>query len=81
MSNKRINSPLCNKEVEKVAMQEKFITVRQIIKDHVPVGKSTWWQWVKIGKAPKSIKLGSKTTVWRLSDIQKFMESFTQEGA
>ena len=33
------------------------------------IGVSTWWAWVKAGKAPKGIKLGSRTTVWRASEI------------
>jgi prophage regulatory protein len=42
----------------------------------VPVGKSTWWLWVKQGKAPQPVKLAEHTTVWRLSDIEAFIESF-----
>jgi hypothetical protein len=34
-----------------------------------PVSKSTWWQWVKEGKAPKPIKLSHGVTVWRIEDI------------
>ena len=41
----------------------------------IPVGKSTWWQGVKSGKFPKPIKLGERTTAWRVSDIQKLIES------
>ena len=36
---------------------------------HLSIGVSTWWGWVKIGKAPQGIKLGSRTTVWRASEI------------
>ena len=46
----------------------------------VPISRSTWWQWVSIGKAPKGIKLGEKTTAWRQSSIQKFVDSLDRAG-
>lgn len=33
------------------------------------IGLSTWWMWVATGRAPKGIKIGEKTTVWRAADI------------
>lgn len=39
----------------------------------IPIGRSTWWGWVNIGKAPAPIKLGPRTTVWRIEDIRKFI--------
>ena len=41
----------------------------------IPVGRSTWWRWVAEGNAPKGIKLGPRTTAWRVSDIQKLIDS------
>lgn len=46
----------------------------------VPVGRSTWWQWVSTGKAPKGIKLSEKCTAWRKSSIQKFVDDLDKEG-
>lgn len=40
----------------------------------IPVGKSTWWQGVKTGRFPKPIKLGPRTTVWRVEDIRALIE-------
>ena len=45
-----------------------------------PIGRSSWWNWVATGKAPKGIKLGAKTTVWRSSDIQKLLDDLSKEG-
>ena len=42
----------------------------------IPIGRSTWWLWVRIGKAPPSVKLGPRTTAWRADDIYAFVESF-----
>lgn len=40
----------------------------------IPVGRSTWWQWVSEGKAPAPIKLGPRTTCWRASDVLAFIK-------
>jgi len=39
----------------------------------IPVGKTTWWQGVKDGRYPKPIKIGPRTTVWRVEDILSFI--------
>jgi hypothetical protein len=36
----------------------------------IPVSKSTWWQGVKVGRYPKPVKLGPRTTAWRVEDIR-----------
>jgi prophage regulatory protein len=36
----------------------------------IPVSKSSWWAGVKSGKYPQSVKLGPRTTAWRVSDIR-----------
>lgn len=46
-----------------------FVRLPQIL-SVIPVSRSTWWQWVKMGKAPKSVKLGPRTTAWRVEDIR-----------
>ena len=40
----------------------------------IPVGKSTWWQGVKLGRFPKPLKLSPRVTVWRVEDIRKYIE-------
>lgn len=62
-----------------------FLRIWQIVGDKkanppveplIPVGKSTWWQGVKSGKFPQPVKLGARTTAWRVEDIRKLMDSF-----
>lgn len=36
----------------------------------IPVCKSSWWLGVKTGRYPRPVKLGPRTTVWKVSDIQ-----------
>jgi hypothetical protein len=45
----------------------------------IPIGKSTWWAGVKSGKFPQPVKLGARTTAWRVEDIRNLMNGF--EGA
>ncbi len=35
----------------------------------IPIGRSSWWEGVRTGRFPKPIKLGPRTTVWRVEDI------------
>lgn len=41
----------------------------------IPVSKSTWWQGVKDGRFPKPVKLGPRTTAWRVEDILALINS------
>lgn len=39
----------------------------------IPIGKSSWWEGVKTGRFPTPIKLGPRTTVWRVEDIRQLI--------
>jgi len=63
--------------------QTGFLRQRQILGDPkaqppipaiIPVGKSTWWAGVKSGRFPKPVKLGPRTTAWRVEDIRRLCE-------
>jgi prophage regulatory protein len=43
----------------------------------IPVSKSTWWAGIKIGRFPGPVKLGPRTTVWRVEDIRALIEGAT----
>lgn len=40
-----------------------------------PVGKTTWWEGVRIQRYPQPIKLSSRITAWRRTDILKLLEN------
>ena len=43
----------------------------------LPVSEKTIWEWSRDGRFPKPIRLGGaggKVTVWRASDVQKWIE-------
>jgi prophage regulatory protein len=51
-----------------------FIRLPQVLKVF-PVSKSSWWAGVKDGRFPKPVKLGPKTTAWRVQDIRALIDS------
>ncbi len=53
-----------------------FLRLASILGPHgpIPVSKSSWWEGVKRGRFPKPIKLGPRTTAWRVDDIRELIE-------
>jgi len=39
-----------------------------------PVSRSSWYQGIKAGKYPPPVKIGPRSSAWRLSDINKLIE-------
>lgn len=81
------------KEPQRTAKQEKvnmteisqfpeygFVRLKQVLKV-IPVSRSTWWAWVKDGKAPQPVKLGPKTTAWKVEDIRALINTLSANGA
>ncbi|MBQ9105920.1 MAG: AlpA family phage regulatory protein [Mailhella sp.] len=50
-----------------------FLRLPQVL-EIIPVSKSTWCQGGKDGRFPKPVKLGPKTTAWRVEDIAVLIE-------
>lgn len=46
-----------------------------------PVSASTWWAGVRAGRFPKPVKLGPRTTAWRVDDIRALIEATTGDKA
>ena len=40
----------------------------------LPVTEKTIWSWVRDGKFPKPLKLSSNVTVWRMSEVEAWLE-------
>lgn len=49
-----------------------FVRLSTILK-LIPIGKSSWWAKVQSGHYPQSVKLGTRTTAWRVQDIRKLI--------
>jgi prophage regulatory protein len=63
-----------------------FVRIKDICGDRkngiyglIPIAPSSWWLGVKSGKYPQPIKLGAKTTVWRVEDIRALIENGVSE--
>lgn len=41
----------------------------------LPIGRTSFLNGVKSGKYPKPVKLGERTTAWRVSDIRALIEN------
>ncbi len=65
-----------------------YLRIRQIIGDKkakpplppiIPVSRSSWWDGVKKGKFPKPVKIGERTTVWKVEDIRALIEKYSNQ--
>jgi len=45
------------------------------LKSRLNVSGSCIWQWVKVGKFPKPIKLSENTTAWLAADVEEWVKS------
>ena len=50
-----------------------YVRLPQILKIF-PVSKSSWWEGCRSGVFPKPVKLGPRTSAWRVEDIRALME-------
>jgi len=57
---------------------EGFMRLPEVLRV-IPVSKTSWWEGVRSGRYPQSIKLGPRTTAWRVSDIRKLIDSLGQK--
>lgn len=58
---------------------EGYVRIQQIL-EVIPIGRSSWWAGVKSGKYPQPVKLGPKTTAWKVSSIRKLIEDLSQKS-
>lgn len=51
-----------------------FIRLPQVL-SLIPISRSAWWDGIRQGKYPQGVKLGTKTTVWRVEDIRALINT------
>jgi prophage regulatory protein len=44
----------------------------------VPISASTLWQWVKDGRFPAPVRLGPRTTAWKVEHVRRFLEQVAE---
>ena len=57
-----------------------FLRLPQVLQI-IPVGKSTWWAGIQSGRFPKGIKLGPRTTAWRVEDIRQLLSELSASNS
>ena len=62
-----------------------FVRLSTIIGDRrsgrpgiLPIGPTTWWKGVKLGRFPAPVKLSERVTAWRVEDIRKLIAELDQ---
>ena len=48
---------------------------RPATKGIIPISGSSWWTGIAEGRYPKPIKLSARTTVWKVEDIRRLIDS------
>ena len=46
----------------------------------IPISRAQWYAGIKTGKYPKCVKLGSRISAWKASDIQTLVEQLSGNG-
>jgi len=41
---------------------------------YLGIGLNTVWRWARIGRLPKGQQLSPRCTVWKMSELQDFLE-------
>lgn len=57
-----------------------FLRLPDVLKI-IPVSRSSWWAGVQEGKYPKGIKLGPRTTAWRVEDIRNLVREINTSNS
>jgi prophage regulatory protein len=67
---KNVSSEILNHTTDSLP-RAGFVRLASILapRGPIPVGRSTWWAGVKSGRFPRPVKLGPRTTAWRVEDI------------
>ncbi len=70
-----------------VLPEEGLLRLSQIIGDKkrcippiIPVSRDKWYSMIREGRAPPPIKLGSRTSVWSVKSIRKFIDEMIENG-
>ncbi len=59
---------------------EGYVRLPQILAV-IPISKSAWWAGVRSGRYPRSIRLGSRTTAWKVDAIRQLIDRLGKEEA
>ncbi len=66
-------------EISHVLPPEGFVRLPVVIKV-LGIGKTTWWSGIRKGRFPKAVKLGPRTSAWRVEDIRALIATLTENS-
>ncbi len=55
---------------------EGFVRLPQVLAV-IPVSRAAWWDGIAKGRYPTQVKLGPKTTAWRVEDIRTLIANIS----
>jgi predicted DNA-binding transcriptional regulator AlpA len=64
---------LLKRPLTKIDNADRLVRLNEVL-TLLPISPASWWNGVRAGKYPRGIKLGPKTTCWRLSEITALAE-------
>ena len=56
-----------------------FLRLAQVL-SVIPLGKTSWWKGVKVGRFPKPVKLSARCTAWRAEDIRELIKTLSHHA-
>lgn len=69
-----------NQGFNPVLPPEGFVRLPVVVKV-MGIGKTTWWSGIREGRFPRPVKLGPKTSAWRVEDIRTLIASFAGDSS
>ena len=61
------------RELPQILPQTGFVRLPTVLR-FFPVSRSAWWQGIKDGRYPAAVKLGPRTTAWKVDDIRALLD-------
>lgn len=55
---------------------EGFVRLPVVLKV-LGIGRSSFWAGIKAGRYPKPVKLGPRTSVWRVEDLRELIAKYS----
>lgn len=71
---------MATNEFNNVLPPEGFVRLPVVVRV-MGIGKTTWWAGVREGRFPKPVKLGPRTSAWRVEDIRALIANPTPATA
>ncbi|TVM30534.1 helix-turn-helix transcriptional regulator [Oceanidesulfovibrio marinus] len=65
---------------ERTLPKEGFIRLPQVLQV-LPIGKTSWWEGIKKGYYPAPVKLGPRTTAWKVEDIRALIDRLSNQSS